>query len=191
MGGEMKTKTIVVYALMSALTAVATFAVRIPMVATDGYLNIGDGLILFCGAAFGPAAGFIAGGVGSALADLIAGYAHWMLPTFLIKGVEGALAGLLFWVLHKSKINRFLSAGIAFLPSVLLMVAGYFFASWIMKGSAAVAFTSVPGNAVQGAVGVALALLLLATTSRIKNFGALVGKNRFYEVEQEREKEPE
>ena len=177
----MKSKTIAVYALMSAIVMVATFAIRIPMVATDGYLNIGDGIVLFAGVAFGPAAGFIAGGIGSALADLISGYAHWMLPTFLIKGIEGALAGLLFLLLKKLRIHRFLSAGIASLPSAAVMVAGYFFASWIMKGSAAVALTSLPGNAIQGAVGVVLALLLLFSTSRIKNFASLVGRNQFYE----------
>ena len=185
----MKSKSIAIYALMSALVMVATFVVRIPMVATDGYLNLGDGVLLYCGVAFGPVAGLIAGGIGSALADMIAGYAHWILPTFLIKGFEGALAGMLFWVLGKGNKNRFLSASVASVPSALVMVIGYFFASWIMKGSAAVAWTSVPGNAVQGAVGVALALFLLATTSRIKNFGTLVGKNQFYDLKTEPKEE--
>lgn len=178
----MKSKSIAIYALMSALVMVATFVVRIPMVATDGYLNLGDGVLLYCGVAFGPVAGLIAGGIGSALADMIAGYAHWILPTFLIKGFEGALAGMLFWALGKGNKNRFLSASISSVPAALVMVVGYFFASWIMKGSAAVAWTSVPGNAVQGAIGVALALFLLATTARIKNFGAIVGKNQFYDL---------
>lgn len=177
----MKSKTIAVYALISALVTVATFAIRIPMVATDGYLNIGDGIVLFCGVAFGPAAGFIAGGIGSALADLISGYAHWIFPTFIIKGLEGALAGILFFLLKKLRLNRFLSAGVAVLPSAALMVTGYFFASWIMKGSAAVAFTSVPGNAIQGGVGVVLAILLLFSTSRIKSFSEIVGRNQFYD----------
>ena len=50
-----------------------------------------------------------------------------------------------------------------------------------MKGSAAVAFTSVPGNAIQGGIGIVLALLLLFSTSRIKSFSELVGKNQFYD----------
>ena len=174
------TKRIAIYALLTALVAVATFVVKIPTVATEGYLNLGDGVLLFCGVAFGPVAGGIAGGLGSAIADLIAGYAHWMLPTFLIKGAEGALAGLLFYLFRRAKLNRYLAATLALLPSAILMVAGYFFASWIMKGSAAVAWTSVPGNAVQGAIGVALALLLLLNTSRIKQFSSAV-ENRFYE----------
>jgi len=177
----MKSKTIAVYALMSAIVMVATFAIRIPMVATDGYLNIGDGIVLFCGIAFGPAAGFLAGGIGSALADLISGYAHWILPTFLIKGAEGAIAGALYFLLKKFRLQRFLAAGIAALPSVLWMSLGYFFASWIMKGSAVVAWTSVPGNAVQGAVGIALSIMLIFATSRIKNFSSLVGDNQFFD----------
>ena len=181
----MKSKTIVVYALMSALVTVTTFAIRIPMPATDGYLNLGDAIVLFCGVVFGPLAGLIAGGIGSALADLIAGYAHWILPTFLIKGLEGALAGGAFLLLHKKSAHRFLFATIAMIPSAILMILGYFFASWIMKGSAAVAWTSVPGNAVQGAVGVALCLALLAATAPIKNFSSVIGKNQFYEEKHE------
>ena len=185
----MKSKTIAVYALLSAIVMVATFAIRIPMVATDGYLNIGDGIVLFAGVAFGPAAGFLAGGIGSALADLISGYAHWMLPTFLIKGLEGALAGGIFLLLKKVKMQRFVAAGIAALPSAVWMVAGYFFASLIMKGSVAVAVTSLPGNAIQGAVGIVLALLLLFSTSRIKSFSEIVGRNHFYEDKPESKKE--
>ena len=187
----MKSKTIAVYALMSALVAVATIAIRIPMAATDGYLNIGDGIVLFAGVAFGPLAGFVAGGIGSALADLIGGYAHWVLPTLLIKGAEGAVAGILFLLLKKAKWQRFVAATVAALPAVILMVAGYFFASYLMKGSWAVALTGLPGNAVQGGVGIVLCIALLFSTSRIKNFSALVGKNQFYEVEQDPSKKEE
>ena len=167
-------------ALMTALVAVATFVVKIPTVATEGYLNLGDGLVLFCGVVFGPFAGLIAGGLGSALADLIGGYAHWMLPTFLIKGLEGALAGGLFFLLRKGKLNRFLAATLAMLPAAFWMAAGYFFASWMMKGSAAVAWTEAPLNAAQGGVGVVISILLLTALSRIKGLSSLIGKNLFF-----------
>ena len=175
-------KSIAVYALMTALVAVATIAIRIPMPATDGYLNLGDAFVLFCGVVFGPIAGLIAGGIGSALADLIGGYAHWMLPTFLIKGLEGALAGGLFFLLKKGRLNRFVAAGIVSVLAFVEMVAGYFFASWVMKGSAAVAWTSVPGNLAQGGVGAVLAMALLFATSKIRGLNELVGKNQFYET---------
>ena len=185
----MKSKTIAVYALMTALVAVATIAIRIPMPATDGYLNLGDAFVLFCGVVFGPLAGLISGGIGSALADLIGGYAHWILPTFLIKGAEGALAGGLFYLFKKSGLNRFLGAGIASFVAALWMVVGYFFASWIMKGSAAVAWTSVPGNAAQGGVGAVLAVLILLATTKIRNLSELVGKNQFYDLPKPKEEE--
>lgn len=173
-------KGIAILALMTALVAVATFVVKIPTVATEGYLNLGDGLVLFCGVVFGPFAGLLAGGLGSALADLIGGYAHWMLPTFLIKGLEGALAGGLFFLFRNGKPNRFLAAALASLPAALWMAAGYFFASWIMKGSVAVAWTDVPGNLAQGGVGVVTEMLLLAALSRIKGLSSVIGKNLFF-----------
>ena len=176
-----ESKRIAQYALMAALVAVATFVIKIPTVATDGYLNLGDAILLYAGIVFGPLAGLIAGGIGSALADVVAGYPHWALPTFLIKGAEGALAGAIFLLLRKSNLNRFINATIASLPAALIMVVGYFFASWIMKGNAAVAWTSVPENAVQGGIGVALCLSLLLSTARIKKFSSLIGENNFYD----------
>jgi len=174
-------KSIAVCALMTALVAVATFVITIPTGATEGYLNLGDGIVLFCGVAFGPLFGFLAGGLGSALADLIAGYAHWILPTFLIKGAEGALAAVLFVLFRKSKMNRFAAAVLAMLPSALWMVIGYFFASWGMKGSAAVAWTGVLGNLIQGGVGIVVAMAFLAALSRIKNLTSVIGKNAFFD----------
>lgn len=178
----MNSKRIAVYALLTALVAVATYAIRIPMPATDGYVNLGDTFVLFCGVVFGPVAGVVAGGIGSALADLIGGYAHWILPTFLIKGAEGALAGGLFFLFKRSGLQRFFAAGISSFIGAIWMVVGYFFASWIMKGSAAVAWTSVPGNAAQGGVGVVLSLAILFATAKIRNLSSLVGKNQFYDL---------
>ena len=183
----MNSKRIAVLALMTALIAVATYAIRIPMPATEGYLNLGDAFVLFCGVVFGPLSGLLAGGIGSALADLVGGYAQWILPTFLIKGAEGALAGGLFFLLKKGGLRRFVGAGISVVVPAFEMVVGYFFASWIMKGSAAVAWTSVPGNAAQGGVGVALALLLLLATSRIHGISALVGGNQFYDIPKQKD----
>ena len=176
-----QTATIAKYALMTALVAVGTFVVRIPTVATDGYINLGDALVLFCGVVFGPPGGILAGGLGSALADLISGYAHWALPTFLIKGLEGGIAGMLFPVLKKTKWNRFAHSAIACVVAAVEMITGYFFASWVMKGNAVVAFTGVPENAIQGGVGAVLANLLLFATSRNGAFASVIGKNQFYE----------
>lgn len=78
-----------------AVVAVVTLIVRIPVPATQGYINLGDAAIIVCALLWGPRSGGVAGGVGSALADVMGGYAHWAPFTLVIKGIEGLLVGLL------------------------------------------------------------------------------------------------
>ena len=44
---------------------------------------------------FGPLVGAFAGGIGSMFADLFLGYSHFAPATLIIKGLEGAIVGLL------------------------------------------------------------------------------------------------
>ena len=73
-------------AVLTALTCVMTLVVRIPS-PTKGYLNLGDCFVLLDGWLLGPLYGAFAGGVGSALADLFAGYPVYLPATLLIKGI--------------------------------------------------------------------------------------------------------
>ena len=177
----LSTKTIAIYAVLTALIMATTYLIKIPTVATEGYVNPGDAFVLFCGVAFGPFAGFFCGGVGSCLADLAAGYAHWILPTFVIKGFEGFFSGLVFYLVRKTKLNRFINAGISVVPAGFLMVLGYFCASTVMKGSAQTALLSVPANCLQATFGIVVSMLLLFALSQIKSFSYLVGKNYFFD----------
>lgn len=165
---KFSTKKLVTIAVLTALTTVATFAIKIPTVATEGYVNVGDTVVMFAAIALGPIAGFIAGGLGSCLADLISGYPHWILPTFIIKGIEGLIVGLLFRLFKKTKLNEYVSAGICAVIGAIVMIAGYFVASTIMKGSAAVALTGVPGNCLQGLFSVILSEVLLVAAKKTK-----------------------
>ena len=67
-----KTRTIILAALLAALTTVATMIIRIPT-PTLGYIHLGDGLVLLCGILLGPGLGAVAAGIGSMLADLFGG----------------------------------------------------------------------------------------------------------------------
>ena len=165
---------------MTALIMVATYAIKIPTPATNGYANLGDAFVMFAGVVFGPIVGFLVGGAGSALADLAGGYAHWILPTFVIKGAEGAISGILFLLLKRTKLNKFISVGISTFVAGVIMILGYFLASTIMKGSVAAAFASFPANCVQGSVGVVIIMLILVATYKIKGFDKLLGHNNFY-----------
>ena len=81
--------------VMAALVCVATLLIQIPTPPTRGYINVGDVMIMVSALTFGPIVGGFAGGIGSALADILGGWAHWAPFTLIIKGVEGILAGLI------------------------------------------------------------------------------------------------
>ena len=82
-------------AVFAALACVVTMVIAFPIPATNGYINIGDAIVMLTGLIFGPIIGGIAGGVGSALADLILGFTIYAPGTLVIKGLEGFIVGLI------------------------------------------------------------------------------------------------
>ncbi|MCD6302853.1 MAG: ECF transporter S component [Anaerolineae bacterium] len=92
---RIKVRTIALAAVLIALTTVFTMFVRLPIPATQGYVNFSDVATYFAAYAFGPGLGFVAGGVGAALADLLGGYAQFALITLFAHGLQGLLAGLI------------------------------------------------------------------------------------------------
>jgi energy-coupling factor transport system substrate-specific component len=89
----MDARTVAVTAIMIAVVAVFTLAIRVPFAPTRGYFNFSDVAVFFAAFAFGPWIGLIAGGVGAGLADIIGGYALYAPLTFLAHGLEGLIAG--------------------------------------------------------------------------------------------------
>ncbi len=130
---------------LTVMVMVATLLVRIP-VPGGGYFNLGDVVIIFSGLFGGWKAGLIAGGIGSALADLI-GFPVFAPITLVIKGLEGLVAGL---AKPGIRWQRNLYPAIA----VVIMVAGYFFGCWLFPNlGLAVAVADLPVNIVQAAAG--------------------------------------
>ena len=86
-----RTKKIVMAALMAALACVATMIIKIPS-PLKGYLNLGDCIVLVSGWMLSPTYGFLAAGLGSALADVFSGYVTYAPATFVIKGVMALVA---------------------------------------------------------------------------------------------------
>ena len=152
---------IVLSAMLAALIFVATMIITVPS-PLGGFLNLGDGFVLLAGWLLGPIYGFVSAGLGSALADLFLGYAFYVPGTFVIKGLSALLGivlirGLARCVPHRSV--RFAAAGIV---AEMEMVAGYFAYSAVFGGEGWGAIVSVPGNLVQGAVGICVFTVLAA-----------------------------
>jgi uncharacterized membrane protein len=117
-----------VVAALTALTAVATLLVRVPIPATNGYFNIGDVFIILAGLWLGPVAGFIAGAIGSSVADAI-GFPVYIPATFIIKGLEGALTGIIARGASPDKLFR---PALAVAAGGMTVVVGYYvFEAWI------------------------------------------------------------
>jgi uncharacterized membrane protein len=162
----MNVKQLALVALFMALVAVATMIVRIPIPQTNGYMNLGDSMVLLCGIFFGPSLGFMAGGIGSALADIFGGYYQWAPWTLFIKGIEAMLMGLSvkYLKINTERITLFIVA--CFIVSAAWMVLGYYATEVFMYDQKA-ALAEVPANLLQAAGSVILATLLLPLFGRI------------------------
>jgi len=135
--------------------------IQIPIPQTRGYINLGDALVLTIAMLFGSKIGGLAGGLGSALADILLGYAHWAPFTFAIKGIEGLIAGSLAYKAQNT-IVRVLSLILAGLE----MVAGYFITETFMYGVGP-AVVELPGNCFQAGGGVLISMLLFLAIKRV------------------------
>ncbi len=156
--GQRITLLIAQAGIMASLTTVATALVQIYIPATRGYLNFGDIIIFISAFTLGPLVGGFAGGVGSALSDILTGYAYFSPFTLIIKGAEGIIAGLISNRLSKRRDI------VAVIIGGTEMVSGYFLAEFFGLSEGWVALSEVPANilqiAVGGIVGITVAIIL-------------------------------
>ena len=160
-----KTKRIVITALMAAMVCVATMIIKIPS-PMKGYLNIGDCIVLLCGWLLAPGYGFVAAGLGSALADIFSGYLTYAPATFLIKGSMALITFACFKLMNK-RIGRLPSQIIGAVLAEIVMVLGYYVFEGFMYGFIPSA-VNIPANAVQGAAGLILGIILVKVFERLK-----------------------
>lgn len=141
-----KSRKIATLSLYTALVCIATFA-HVPVPGYRIYFNLGEGAIYVISLLFGGAIGGIAGGLGSALADIILGYPLWAPFTLIIKGMEGFIVGKL----GKKKKPLALGLGAA------VMITGYSLAAGFLYGAGAIPVEALT-DVVQCSVGVLVAL---------------------------------
>lgn len=151
------TRNIVMAALLAALVCVATMLIKVPS-PLKGYLNLGDGIVLLCGWLLTPVYGFLAAGIGSALADLFAGYVVYVPATFLIKGLMAVVAYYGFRLLCK-RIGNVPARVLVGILAEIVMILGYYVFEGFLYGFAE-SLVNIPANAVQGAAGIILGTAL-------------------------------
>ncbi len=166
-------KKLVLSALMIALVFLITYLpfLHIPSPIAQGYFNIGDAAIMIAAILFGRKSGFVAGAIGSALADLAYGSFIFVPITFIVKGLEGYIVGV---IANKnsdkapSNIRRIISVVVG----ALVMVVGYFIfeLTVIRLIDKSLAFTAIvaelPGNLIQGAISAIVAYAFIAVIDK-------------------------
>ncbi|MCR6668905.1 MAG: ECF transporter S component [archaeon YNP-WB-040] len=99
-------KRVSIIGFMAALTCILTSMFQLYIYETHGYFNFGEIGVYISAILFGPVVGAFAGGLGSAMADVLLGY-FWYAPgTLIIKGLEGFAVGLVYSFLNKLRFKR-------------------------------------------------------------------------------------
>lgn len=172
--GKRKWEKLVFTSMFTALTCIATMVIQIPS-PMNGYLNLGDAAVLLGAWILGPAYGAFAGGVGSMLADLLSGYVYYAPGTLVIKGVVALVAlpwsfGHFGASLIKGGWRRsFRESWVSVLWSQATLAMPVYFCR---RGLAAAA--SIPGNLVQGGVGIAAATAVYLALRQVAQLPGLL-----------------
>ena len=160
-------KKLILAALFAALSCVATMSIRIPTPGTGGYIHPGDAIVILSGVILGPVWGFLAGGIGSALSDLIGGYFVYVPITFVIKGLVALAAGLLYQKVGKTQKSRYAAVVLGGVADIILVAGGYFVCEYFIYGAGAAA--SIPANIIQGVGGLVISCILYPILISIPN----------------------
>lgn len=153
-------------AVFAAIIMLCTALIKFSTGLGEGYIHMGDSIIYLCACVLPFPYCLIAAALGGALADVLAGFAVWSVPTAIIK----TLIALPFALVAKKNPNKILNKQTAFMPvgSGIITIAGYFVAECILY-SVASATLSILGNVIQ-ATGSAIIFYIMAAALDKMNF---------------------
>lgn len=148
--------------IFAALVCVLTMLIVIPIPGTQGFINIGDAGVMIAGLLLGPIIGGLAGGIGSALADIFLGYTIYAPATLIIKGLEGFVIGI---IANPRKNHRKVTIRdiLAVIVGGSIMVTGYFIYELILFGFPAALYEFIFNGLIQFGLSAIIALFFTRT----------------------------
>lgn len=168
-------------AMLTALVCVATMIIRVPTIGTNGYVNIGDTMVMLSAWMLGGPFGAAAAGIGSGLADLLAGYAAYVPGTTIIKALMGFAISAMYIILKKIRLPIVFILILSGFVGEVIMVAGYFLYESSILGYGLAAAASIPSNIVQGVTCLVLGAVLATVLSRIPMFKGMFERRQLEE----------
>ncbi len=161
---KVNVKNLVISAILAAMVIVSIFFIHIPMIG-QGYVHIGDSFILI-GALLGPMYGFLVGGIGAMLGDVLTGYAVYAPWSLIIHGLQGVLMALVITKITNLNVIKFFIFGL--LISTLTVVFGYAIVEYLLSGQQmALALATIPINFLQVTVGSVIGAALYAPVKKL------------------------
>jgi len=167
----MKTKKLVLMALFTALCFVGTWLhIPIPIGGATSMVHLGTTMIFIIAILIGKEAA-IPAAIGCALFDLISpGYAVWVIPTLLVKGLTGYVAGTIAFLNGREGKSQLFNI-IGFVAGGIVSLVGYFGFNWIIFKGWEGAVTSLITSSVTTALGLVIAIpLALAVKKATQRF---------------------
>lgn len=156
------TKKLVIASLFTALACIFTL-LSFPL--PYGYANLGDCMVLVGSFMLPAFYGTLAGGIGTALADLFLGYGIYAPATLIIKALVALTAGTVY---RKSKKKNWLTVVFSGICGEAVMVVGYFIYECFVLGYGLGAAMSLTGNIMQAVVGITASAVMLPFIKKIK-----------------------
>jgi len=151
---KQKTFRLAITSMFTAIIFIATYFLQIP--AFTGSINCGDGIILITSLWLGFDS-ILAAALGSAISDILSGYAIYAPATLIIKALMAFAATWLLRVINKRVLGRIL----AFCTAEAIMICGYFLFDMFFYGITGAMF-NIGSNSIQAAIAVFLGMLLSA-----------------------------
>ncbi|GEK32221.1 membrane protein [Kurthia zopfii] len=165
------TNDLIITAMCIALVFVATLFlnIRLPISVNGGLVHLGTAMLFITTLLFGPKKGMIIGAVGMGLFDLFSGWTLWAPFTFVTRGLQAWIVGTIAYSAYRNASSiPFNVMGI--LASVPVMLAGYYLCEGIIFGNWIAPATSIPGNLLQNAVGLVIAIPVVAALKKLPMF---------------------
>lgn len=151
---KMATIRITVTAVFMAINiALSSFGIPVP----GGHIYLCDVAICLAGILLNPLEAFAVGGIGSFLGDMIF-YPQTMFVSLVTHGLQGLVVSL---ISHRAlKSHPAVASGIGVAAGAVIMVAGYTIGKIYFYSTPAYAWTTLPYEAVQAAVGAVLSMVI-------------------------------
>ena len=165
-----KTNRLVLTSLMICMIAVTTMFFKIPIPFANGYVHLGDAMIFLSVLVLGIKHGALASAIGSALGDVMGGFAIWAPWTFVIKGFMALIMGAFVLSLVRKntaggRYSMTIVSALGMAIAGLWMVFGYYIAEGVIYGWV-VALFGIPWNIGQFVVGMTVASATAAALNK-------------------------